>query len=478
MNTAVLEKKLQRAAEALDGDIERNTWPTLDPLPEATETTPEAFPLHALGEVMGQAAKAIAGDVQAPDALVAGSVLAAASLAAQQHANVVLPHGQRCPLSLFIVSSGQSGDRKSAADAVAGFEIEEARRRDARRYAQKLKQYEEDKAAKGKGDPEPEVPAPKTLTTSNATVEGLTRLLKAQSSVGLFSAEGGEMLGGHSMREDRRSAGLAFYLKAWSGETLDSLRGGDGLTTLLGRRISLHVMVQPILLAGLLADPLAQGQGLLARCLISQPATLAGTRAYKPVDPNENPATRRFHDHVRQLLDLTPCYWPDGDGHELKPRDLPLSADAAALWIAFYNEIERQQADGGELAQARPFASKAAEHAARIAGVMSTLEDPEARTIGAQAIECAIVVAGFYVNEHLRLTGASKDAQHVANLAALWDWMQARGNTVPGKDVLQRSPRRIRSLKADGIKPLLAELQARGYIRERGDSWEVRHVQA
>lgn len=474
----VMEKeRINKAATAIDAYAARNNWPELDPLPEAAETTPDAFPMHALGKVLGDAARAIASDVQAPEALVAGSVLAAASLAAQPLANVVLPHGQRCPLSLFIVSSGQSGDRKSAADAVAGFEIEEARRRDAREYARKLKDYEDAKAAKGKNDPEPEVPTPKTLTTSNATVEGLSRLLKAQSSVGLFSAEGGEMLGGHSMREDRRSAGLAFFLKAWGGETIDSLRGGDGLTTLLGRRVALHIMVQPVLLSGLLADPLAQGQGLLARCLISQPVTLAGSRTYKAVDPNANPATRSFHEHVRELRSRAPQTWPEGDGYELKPRDLVLSTDAAALWIAFYNEIERQQANGGELAEARPFASKAAEHAARIAGVMTLLEDPDARTIGAEAIEGAIVVTGFYINEHLRLTGASKDARHIGDLTALWDWLKERG-TVSNKDVLQRAPRPIRKLKAEGIKRLLAELKARGYIRESGDSWEVRRVQS
>lgn len=472
----VMEKnRVEAAATAIDNY--RTAWPKLDPLPDAVEAPPDAFPMHALGEVLGNAAKAIAGDVQAPDALVAGSVLAAASLAAQPLANVMLPHGQRCPLSLFIVSSGQSGDRKSAADAVAGFEIEEARRRDAREYAQELQRYEDAKAAKAKGDPEPEVPTPRSLTTSNATVEGLSRLLKAQSSVGLFSAEGGEMLGGHSMREDRRSAGLAFFLKAWGGETIDSLRGGEGLTTLLGRRVALHIMVQPVLLSGLLADPLAQGQGLLARCLISQPATLAGTRTYKAVDPNANPATKRFHKSVRELLDMTPTVWPEGDGYELKPRDLMMDTAATALWIAFYNEIERQQGEGGELADARPFASKAAEHAARIAGVMTMIEDPDVRIIGAKAIEGAIVATGFYINEHLRLTGASKDARRIGDLTALWDWLRDK-DVVSSKDLLQKTPRPIRKLKADGIKHLMTELKARGYVRPEDENlWRVRRVQ-
>lgn len=318
---------------------------------------------------------------------------------------------------------------------------------------------------------------PRTLISGNATVEGMARLLKGQSSVGLCSAEGGEVLGGHSMREDRRSAGLAFFLKAWGGETIDSLRGGEGLNVLLGRRVALHIMVQPILLSALLADPLAKGQGLLARCLISQPVSLAGTRAYKAVDPNANSATRRFHDCVRALLEAEPACCPDGDGHELKPRDLSLSQAATALWIAFYNEVERQQAEGGELVDARPFASKAAEHAARIAGVITLIEDPDADSIDTEAIKGAIVVTSFYLNEHLRLTGASKDTRRIAELRALWKWLQGQ-EVVSSKDLLQKVPRPIRKLKAEGIKRLMAELKARGYVRQQGDAWEARRVQA
>lgn len=478
MNAVIHEARLQRAAADLDADIERNTWPALDELPKSKETAPEAFPLHALGDVMGCAAKAIVADVQAPDALVAGSVLATASLAAQPLANVKMPHGQCYPLSLYIVTSAQSGDRKSAADAVTSHEIEKRRKDDVREYAAAMRRYEDDMANKDPGDPAPEPPRLKSLIASNATIEGILRLLKQQSSVGVFTAEGGELLGGHSLREDRRAAGLAFYLKAWGGETIDSLRGGDGLTTLLGRRVAMHIMVQPVLLSGLLADPLAQGQGLLARCLIAQPESLAGTRTYQAIDPNATPATQKFHASIHRLLQRKPAYWREGDGYELMPRDLPLDPDAKALWIEFFNVVEAAQANGRDLALARAFASKAAEHAARIAGVITMVEDPEAQYIGESAMDGAIQVASFYLNEHLRLTGISKDSQHVARLLALWNWLQGRGGLVSSKDILQRSSRPIRNLKAEGIKPLMAELKARGYIRERGDSWEVRHVQA
>lgn len=302
-------------------------WPALDPIPKPEGLTPAVFPFDALGPVLGPAAASIADDVQA-GALSGGSVLAAASLAAPPLANVVMPHGQRSPLSLFVLTSASSGDRKSAVDAVANHAIEERRRQQARDHAKAMKIHEEAKVLRKKGDPEEPEPAPQSITTSNATIEGIAKLLKFQSSLGVFSSEGGEMLGGHSLRDDKRSADMSFYLKTWGGESIDSLRGGNGLTTLLGRRLALHVLVQPILLRELLSDPLAQGQGLLARCLIAEPATLAGTRMLRPVDSNEAPAVAEYHRRIRVLLNTPPELWPDGDDYELKPRDLHLSVDA------------------------------------------------------------------------------------------------------------------------------------------------------
>ncbi|MEJ8846379.1 YfjI family protein [Variovorax rhizosphaerae] len=451
-------------------------WPLLNPMPDDEPITPDAFPFHALGPILGAAARAIAHDVQAPDSLAGGSVLAAAGLASSPLANVYLPHGQRAPLSLFVVTGAGSGDRKSAVDAVACHEIEETRKQQARDYSKQLQDYEQDMAArKGPKESEPTKPAPKSITTGNATIEGISKLLKFQASIGVFSAEGGEMLGGHSMRDERRQSGLAFYLKGWSGESLDSLRGGEGLTVLLGRRISMHVLVQPVLLRQLLTDPLAQGQGLLARCLIAEPDTLAGTRLYRHVNPHENRDVIAYNERIRRLLETPPNFWPDGDGHELKPRDLRLNAEAQAIWVAFHNQVEVQQKNGDELEGARPFASKAAEHAARIAGVITMIDEPYAVQIGAEAMEGAIEITAFYLNEHLRLTGAGRQERQAGNLRELHAWMQRVGPMVLKKDVLQKSPRRI-GRKASSLNPLLKELADRGYIREVGGEWEVRDV--
>lgn len=65
---------------------------------------PRPFPMQALGPLL-QAAEAIQARTQVPPALAAQSVLAAATLAVQAHADVQLPHGAVRPL----VCSTRSG---------------------------------------------------------------------------------------------------------------------------------------------------------------------------------------------------------------------------------------------------------------------------------------------------------------------------------------------------------------------------------
>lgn len=449
------------------------SWPELDPLPEVIDTAPQSFPFDGLGSILGGAARAIAEGVQAPDALAGGSVLASAALAAQAHADILMPHGQRAPLSLFIITGALSGDRKTATDAIANLPAEEHRREQARQHAEELADYEHAQAGRQRGDPEPVRPVARSITIGKATTEGLHMMLRRQSHVGLFTGEGGELLGGHSLREDRRSAGLSWLLKAWGGETLDALTRGDGLSILLGRRVSMHAMVQPVLLRTLLVDPLAQGQGFLARCLIAEPATLAGTRMFSASSPAGNPAVRDYHYAMRRLLSRPAPVHETGDGCELATKAIPMSVQAAALWIEFYNRVEADQAKDGELQSARAFASKAAEHAARIAGVIAIVENPDADAVPVETMAGAIAVASFYIGEHVRLTGASTEAQNIRLLRTLWEWIEARGR-VAHKDVLQRTPRSLRDLKAKGINRRLEDLTRRGYIRRDGDAWEAR----
>ena len=472
-----------RALAIIDGKAAANIaraapWHPLDPLPDLVAPSPAAFPFDALGPILGPAARAISDVVQAPDALAGGGVLAAAAVAAQAHASVAMPHGQVVPLSLFIASAADSGARKSAVDAVTCQPIDEQRKRDARAYAVAAAAFKADKAKRKPGDDAGDPPTAKSLTIGKATTEGLHHLLRTQSHIGLFSPEGAEFVGGHSMRDDKRAAGIAWLLKAWGGETLDSMTRGDGLSVLVGRRVSMHVLMQPVILRGLMADPLAQGQGWIARTLIAEPRSLAGSRLYRAdqVAADKRPEVLRYHAALCALLAETPAVHPEGDGCELTPRPMLLDQGAQAVWIEFYDEVERQQADGAPLAGVRAWASKAAEHAARIAAVVTLMADPVAAEVPADAMAGAIEITSFYLGEHVRLMGQSVVHLHHQRLRDLLAWLQEKGPRVKRSDVLQFTPRALRDLKAEGINPMLAELERRAYLRSMGDAWEVRRA--
>jgi hypothetical protein len=78
--------------------------------------------------------------VQVPHALAANTVLATAALAAQAHANVQTLGGDR-PLSLFVLTVGVSGDRKTTADDVALAPVREHVQRMTVTYRMKLAKW-------------------------------------------------------------------------------------------------------------------------------------------------------------------------------------------------------------------------------------------------------------------------------------------------------------------------------------------------
>lgn len=461
-----------------DGPEAVAPWPELQELPSAADPEPVGFPTRGLGPILGPATEALAETVQVPPALAAGSVLSGAAVVVQRIADVEAPHGAVAPTSLFVVSVGVSGDRKSAVDNVAIAPIDDERRHETAEHAAKRRSFDSEQAGRRAGDPEPLLPVARSLYVSQGTTEGLHRLLRGQPTLSLLSKEGAEVIAGHSLREERRGAGLAWLLKAWDGATLDSLTKGDGLSVLIGRRFSMHIMLQPVVAETLLTDPLAHGQGLLARCLISAPQSLAGTRLFRDgeVPALLRPEVRTFHSRIRELLNCRPEPHPEGDGVELARRIVRLSPEARALWIEFYNLAETEQRQGGGLCDTRvkPWASKAAEHALRLAAVIEVASSPEAVAITGTTMEGAIEVAGHYLGEFVRLLGASEATLHGKRLAQLAKFMRDRGPSVSHANVLQSVPRELRSLKAEGLNQLLDELARLGHIRRRGEGWEVR----
>lgn len=144
---------------------------------------------------------------------------------------------------------------------------------------------------------------------------------------------------------------------------------------------------------------------------------------------------------------------------------LPLSTEARALLIQFANKIEGAQCPNGELAHITGFASKAAEQAARIAGVLAVFDDPEARELPLRAMQCGVKLSAWYVAEAQRLMDAGPVDETLAQAQLLLDWLKPRlsGQPFDKRMIVSPGPAKIRDSKT--VERLLVVLVQYRHIR-------------
>nr|WP_281286692.1 YfjI family protein [Roseinatronobacter monicus] len=330
--------------------------------------------------------------------------------------------------------------------------------------------------------PEPEAPPSADRTVTEPTFEGLTKLFAhGQPSLGLFSDEGGQFLGGHAMNSENRQKTLAAFNDLWQGNPIRRTRSGDGHATLYGRRLAVHLMVQPGVARGFMADPLAADTGFLPRFLICEPPSAIGTRMQANARRDEM-ALGSFAARLRDILETPLPMEPET--RELEPRPLHLTPEARALLVAFSDAIEAAQAPRADLAHVTGTASKAAEQAARIAGVLTLWRDLQAPAVEARDMADAIDVAQYYLSEASRLASAALVSEKIDNAEKLRKWLLEAWphDDVTLREVVNRGPNALReSPKARAALDILTEHdwlktnEAHTFVRgaKRKESWRM-----
>lgn len=490
------ELRFTKVADEVKPDTEPEPLPLTRPL-----QANDPFPVDSLPLVMRAAIKRVHEVVQAPLDMICQSFLAAATLAVQPHADVLID-GRRFPLSNNFVAVGESGERKSATDRIATGPIKERQRRDAEQFHQGKKEFEATHAAWEKArkdafkENDPDVmeallnragDEPKHIQPfylfEEPSFEGLERAYaEGRYTLGLFSDEGGRFLGGYAMSKDNQTKTVTGLSKLWDGEPIDRVRGGDGLSVLYGRRFSMHLMIQPILTGQLFGNSMLTGQGFLSRCLCCYPASNIGNRIYKAQDLTADLAINTYNATINSLLDKgLPLQEREEMG--LKPACITLADDAKGVWITFANQIEAHQKEGGDLYPIKGFASKAAEHAARIAGVLALFDSPEATTISLESTNSGIAILNYYIAEALRLFHAASDDQELLLAQKVFDWGMQQGGMVALADLYRLGPNAVRDKKtAIRMMNILEEHNrakrieggAEVHGKRRQDVWQLR----
>lgn len=416
-----------------------------DPEPEIV--SPE-FPLDALGPVLSEAAQAIANTVQAPAHLAGQSVLAATALAVQAHANVQIDNRFH-PLSLFCLTIGESGERKSGCDKYALMphrEWERRQQKEAREefaaYRNEMDTWKRDRSqALNKGHrldgigPEPEPPPQGVFICEEPTLEGLQKSFRlGLASQGLFSDEGGQFFGGHAMNPDNALKTMAGLSKFWDGGPIKRTRAGSGESWAgYDRRLALHLMVQPIVAGTVLSDPLMQQQGILARFLIASGNHRFGQRPYRKPHSEDLAAIDRYHGAITAQLNQS---WSLDEDGGLELTTIRPTPGAMALWIAAYNAIEEGLNDGGEWDSIRAAASKAAENIARMAGIMIAFSGHKA--IEADTMQNAITLGDYYLEQYLLNTRSGNRAVIGDQQDKLLEWLRSLNRKCVDVDTINR----------------------------------------
>jgi hypothetical protein len=418
-----------------------------DPTPQTLIPVSEgasSYPLDALGDILGSAAKAMAKSVQVPPEMAAQSVLAAAALAVQPFADASLD-GRVYPLSLFMLTVAGSGDRKSGVDKVATAphknrqrELYDSYDEEYQRFQNEIEAYEISRKSaveKSKKNGQeaiamalhelglpPEAPKLPTLLSQEPTAEGLVKsLFSGLRSQGLFSDEGGSFFGGHSMRDDNRLKSIAILSQLWDGSDINRTRAGAGESmTVKNPRLSAHLMIQPVVSERIFSDKELTGQGFLARFLIASPQSIAGTRFYQGTDLTFDQSVINYQNLMTSLLKQP---LPLDASGTLCPRLLEVNSQSKELWKEAYNAIEGELAPKLQLADVKPTAAKMAEQIIRISGVLTMIKDPNAIQIEADNMERAIKLGSWYLEECLRLNRTSNSNCDYITASKVIDWI-------------------------------------------------------
>jgi hypothetical protein len=467
-----------RAAQAQAQDVKRPLYRQMPP--------PPSFPVDALG-LLAKPAMALQELIRSPLAMCGQSALGVATLAVQPHCDIELPGSGRRPLTALLASIAVSGERKTATDTRASVSVlrieaqwRAEREKELQIYSADLEAWKAarenaKKTNKGKGraairqallaiGPEPKQPPHAMLLADDITAQGLVlHLQSGRPWCGAFSNEGGVLVGGHAFTAENVMHTASLLNKLWDGASIRRLRVITGNAFLPGRRCSAHLMMQPMVADQLLGNAVLDGIGTLARMLVVEPETTMGTRMHQNAPDWCENVMAAYNGRIFELLELPPRMAVD-ETDVLDPRLLTLTPDAERMSIPFHDAVEKDIRSGGPLHSIAAFGAKLAEHAGRLAAVLTVYADPDAGAVGAEAMECGITLAQHYAAEMLRLVGGAAvdpDLQMAQRLLLGW---QARSDPAAHlAEIYQYGPHAIST--AATARRIVDVLEEHGWIR-------------
>ena len=463
--------------EAIE-QLSTGKWGELLPLAQAETATNNPYPIYALPPLAKDAVMAISEHVQSPIAMTAQCVIGAMSHIAQAHVNAPHPFSpQGEPCSLYLLTEGQSGSRKSTSRNMADKAIIQHERKQYELYRRDLEQWKSGQASLGKKDREAycaENPPPNDPSTlySDITLESIAGLYVdgILNNASIASDEAAQFFGGHTMKGDTRNQALGGYAKLFDDGSVERTRSKSNLNG-SGRaydvRLTFNLQGQHEVLSDALKDPVLRGQGFLPRFILTVPENLAGTRLqdaiYQMKNANTDHRLIAYWTRCEYLLDDSPR--PQAN-HELNNGRyvIPMNEEARAIDLAFYNMFEELQGKGKRYEYLQAFASRASQLARRLATVFAYFEGLD--RIDASTLTGACEVVKHSLNEWATYSDIEVRTESDAEKLIKWLIRKCeadKANCIPKTLALKGAPSNLRKVRAFDL--CLNELIESNYLR-------------
>ena len=286
------------------------------------------FPVHVFPPIIRNAVYEVEQHTQAPQALIAASVLGGISLACQNRIDVCRLNNLRGPVSLFLLTLAESGERKSTVDKLLMKPLYQLEEEWFEKYTQDLIIWRNEETAfnvekkammsKLKSDirrnkdhsttnerlkallaASPKAPVRFRQIFNDATPAAIKDYLSGcWRSIGFMSDEAGTIFNGYALNE------LPFINKMWDGAMFSVERKSEPDKLIKDARMTLALMVQPdVFKKGYLErkGDTAKGIGFFARCLMCRPGSTQGYRQItSPVVSNEHLPI--FHQRLMEIV--------------------------------------------------------------------------------------------------------------------------------------------------------------------------------
>ena len=461
-----------------------------------------AFPKEALPPALAGFVSEVAASVQVPYDMPAILGLGIVGAAGSRTCRVLVGTTHHETLNLYILVVGSPGERKSGMYSAMMKVLEEdeqglrkaaepliAIAKEKAAFQEKRIAHLRDIAAKAKTDtvdaskkvlfgeaakaPEIVPPLPRRLA-DDVTPEKLAQLLADNDgTMCIASAEGG-IFGTLAGRYSDGMPNLDLFLKGKSGESVKVDRKNGLPLEIPCVCLSLLLTVQPDVLSSLSQTPSFRGRGLVGRFQYALPTSLVGTRLYqdRPIDAI---CKNAFESMLKAILSLTPIAAPAGSGNPENPQrhELCLNGSALNLWAEYADRIEKRQAEGGDLADIRDWASKLPGDVARIAGGFHLIENavhgqPWTVPISVLNVERAWAIGEYFIPHAKAALGQMGAKPNVRLAKRVLRWIERTGLTEFAMREAHRAHQNVEGVSSvQDMIPPLSLLCERNFLREK-----------